>query len=145
MCFLDELVSHTGGNHNEINLLAPLSPAFLSLHHNDGVSCTSYLFLTTCKDISLTQSISLSLCLPLSLSVSVQFLAGLQSIKHIDSGCSPVGSLVNWPTRPGECWNRPFYWFPEGCQRIHYVVVLCSPLVLNTQCDGLYWINRLVI
>ncbi|KAM9852569.1 serine/threonine-protein kinase ULK4 [Aulostomus maculatus] len=61
------------------------------------------------------------------------FLAGLQSIKHIDGGFSPVGSLVNWPARPGESWNRPFYWFPEGCQRIHYIVVLRNPLVLNTQ------------
>ncbi|XP_025767581.1 serine/threonine-protein kinase ULK4 isoform X4 [Oreochromis niloticus] len=60
------------------------------------------------------------------------FLAGLQSIKHTDSGCSPVGSLVSWPAQPGECWNRPFYRFPEGCQRIHYAVVQHSLLVDDT-------------
>lgn len=38
----------------------------LSLHHNDGVSCMSYLFLTTCKDtptpIYHSLSSSLTLC-----------------------------------------------------------------------------------
>lgn len=120
-------------------------PALLPLHHNDGVSCMSYLFLTTYKDIYLTASPSFSVSRSPPLSLSVQFLAGLQSIKHTDSGCSPVGSLVSWPARPGECWNRPSYWFPQGCQRIHYVVMLRSPLVLSTQCDVLYWINRQVI
>lgn len=83
-------------------------------------------FLVWARCFSPHAKISLSLSLTLSFSFcqsphpfSMYFLARLQSIKHTYSGFSPVGSLVSWPAWPGECWNRPFSCFPEGCLRIH--------------------------
>lgn len=53
VCFLDELFPHAVSSHNERSLF------LLCLHHNDGsFSCASYLFLTTCKAVSLPQSFS---------------------------------------------------------------------------------------